>query len=149
MPDLRFEWDESKNAANQRKHRVSFEEAQKVSFDDRAILIEDPERGRRGPVHPVGIERGSWNSCRLPLRPVAGRHHLNHLRSEGSPRGASRLRDEVAEMGAKYDFSKGNTNPYARQLKKRITIRRDEETLEYFKDLAEDTEIPYQTLINL
>jgi len=43
MPDHRFEWDESKNAANQRKHRVSFEEAQTVFFDDRAILIEDPD----------------------------------------------------------------------------------------------------------
>lgn len=52
-------------------------------------------------------------------------------------------------MRAKYDFSKGKANPYARQLKKQITIRLDEETLEYFKDLAEDTEIPYQTLINL
>jgi predicted DNA binding CopG/RHH family protein len=52
-------------------------------------------------------------------------------------------------MRAKYDFSKGKTNPYAKQLKKQITIRLDEETLEYFKQLAEDTEIPYQTLINL
>ena len=34
-------------------------------------------------------------------------------------------------------------------LKKQITIRLDEETLDYFKELAEDTEIPYQTLINL
>ena len=52
-------------------------------------------------------------------------------------------------MRDKYDFSKGKRNPYAKRLKKQITIRLDEETLEYFKDLAEDTEIPYQTLINL
>ncbi len=52
-------------------------------------------------------------------------------------------------MRAKYDFSKGKPNPYAKQLKKQITIRLDEETLDYFKTLAEDTEIPYQTLINL
>lgn len=52
-------------------------------------------------------------------------------------------------MRARYDFSKGKINPYAKQLKKQITIRLDEETLEYFKQLAEDTEIPYQTLINL
>ena len=52
-------------------------------------------------------------------------------------------------MKDRYDFSKAKRNPYSKRLKKQITIRLDEETLEYFKDLAEDTEIPYQTLINL
>ena len=52
-------------------------------------------------------------------------------------------------MRDRYDFSKGKRNPYAKRLKKQITIRLDEETLDYFKGLAEDTEIPYQTLINL
>ena len=41
--DLRFEWDEAKNAANQRKHGVSFEEARSVFYDERALLIEDPD----------------------------------------------------------------------------------------------------------
>jgi uncharacterized DUF497 family protein len=40
---LRFEWDERKNAANKRKHGVSFEEAQSVFYDERAILIDDPD----------------------------------------------------------------------------------------------------------
>jgi len=52
-------------------------------------------------------------------------------------------------MRSQYDFSKGKANPYAKQLKKQVTIRLDEQTLEYFKALAADTEIPYQTLINL
>ena len=52
-------------------------------------------------------------------------------------------------MRKKYDFSKGKRNPYAKALKKQITIRLDEDTLSYFKGLADDTEIPYQTLINL
>jgi len=43
MPDLRFDWDERKNAANRRKHKVSFEEAQTVFYDDRAIFMEDPD----------------------------------------------------------------------------------------------------------
>ncbi len=38
---LRFEWDEAKNRTNKRKHRVSFEEAQTVFYDDWAILVED------------------------------------------------------------------------------------------------------------
>jgi uncharacterized protein (DUF4415 family) len=52
-------------------------------------------------------------------------------------------------MRKKYDFTKARRNPYARQLKKQITIRLDEDTLAYFKELAAEAEIPYQTLINL
>ena len=52
-------------------------------------------------------------------------------------------------MKDNYDFSKGRRNPYAKRLKKQVTIRLDEPTLDYFKELAEDTGIPYQTLINL
>ncbi len=52
-------------------------------------------------------------------------------------------------MKKHYDFSKAKRNPYARRLKKQITIRLDADTLGYFKELAEETGIPYQTLINL
>ena len=51
-------------------------------------------------------------------------------------------------MRKKYDFSKGRRNPYAKRLKKQLTIRLDEETLAYFRELADETDIPYQTLIN-
>ena len=43
MARLRFEWDESKDRANQRKHGVSFEEAETVFSDDRALLLDDPD----------------------------------------------------------------------------------------------------------
>jgi uncharacterized DUF497 family protein len=43
VAELRFEWDERKNTANQRKHGVSFEEAQTVFYDERALLLEDPD----------------------------------------------------------------------------------------------------------
>ena len=52
-------------------------------------------------------------------------------------------------MRSSYDFAKAVANPYARRLKKQITIRLDEETLSYFNSLASETGIPYQTLINL
>ena len=52
-------------------------------------------------------------------------------------------------MRKHYDFAKARRNPYAKLLKKQITIRLDPPTLEYFRGLAEETEIPYQTLINL
>lgn len=52
-------------------------------------------------------------------------------------------------MRDEYDFSKAKKNPHAKRLKTRVTIRIDEPTIEYFKSLAEETGIPYQTLINL
>ena len=52
-------------------------------------------------------------------------------------------------MRDKYDFSKARKNPYAKALKKQITIRIDEPTIVYFKQLAEESGIPYQSLINL
>lgn len=51
-------------------------------------------------------------------------------------------------MKSEYDFSKGNKNPYAKILKKQITINISEEVLEYFKEMSEKTSIPYQSLIN-
>ena len=52
-------------------------------------------------------------------------------------------------MRTTYDFSKARKNPYAKKLKRPVTIRLDEPTIAYFKALAEETDIPYQTLINL
>ena len=40
-------------------------------------------------------------------------------------------------------------NPYAKKLKKQVTIRLEEDVVDCFKALAEETDIPYQTLINL
>lgn len=50
-----------------------------------------------------------------------------------------------------YDFSKmkGKKNPYVKYLKKPVTIRIDRDSISYFKSMAEETGIPYQTLINL
>jgi predicted DNA binding CopG/RHH family protein len=52
-------------------------------------------------------------------------------------------------MRDEYDFSKARKNPYASQLKKSITIRLDEESVDYFKAISDEIGIPYQTLINL
>ena len=54
-------------------------------------------------------------------------------------------------MRKEYDFSKlkGRRNPYAKELKKQITIRLGVDILEYFRELAGETGIPYQNLINL
>ena len=52
-------------------------------------------------------------------------------------------------MRKHYDFSNARKNPYAAQLKKSVTIRLDEGSISYFKEMAEETGIPYQSLINL
>ena len=52
-------------------------------------------------------------------------------------------------MRKNYDFSKSVKNPYAKKVKKQITIRLDEDTIGYFKEMSEETSIPYQNLINL
>lgn len=52
-------------------------------------------------------------------------------------------------MRKEYDFSKSRKSPYAAQLKKQITIRLDEESIDYFKSVSEQVGIPYQSLINL
>ena len=51
-------------------------------------------------------------------------------------------------MRKEYDFAKARPNPYASRLKRAITIRLDEATIAYFKELADETGIGYQTLIN-
>jgi len=43
MKKLIFEWDDTKNGTNQKKHGVSFEEAQTVFFDESAIQFDDPD----------------------------------------------------------------------------------------------------------
>jgi uncharacterized protein (DUF4415 family) len=54
-------------------------------------------------------------------------------------------------MKEEYDLSKmkSRRNPYARQLKKQVTLRMRPDVIDYFKAMAEETGIPYQTLINL
>lgn len=52
-------------------------------------------------------------------------------------------------MRKHYDFSESRPNPYVQKLKKQITIRLDEDTVAYFKNLANEKNIPYQNLINL
>lgn len=52
-------------------------------------------------------------------------------------------------MRDEYDFSQSVQNPYAKNLKKQITIRLEADVVDYFKSLAVETGIPYQTLINL
>ncbi|MBA3504645.1 MAG: BrnA antitoxin family protein [Betaproteobacteria bacterium] len=52
-------------------------------------------------------------------------------------------------MRKEYDFSTAKKNPYASRLKRQITIRLDDQSINYFKSVSEQVGIPYQSLINL
>ena len=58
---------------------------------------------------------------------------------------------EVIDMKAEYDFSKmkSRKNPYASKFKKPVTMRLSEDVVEYFKGMAAEAGVPYQSLINL
>ena len=52
-------------------------------------------------------------------------------------------------MRKEYDFTNSVKNPYAKYLKKQVTLRLGVDVIEYFKKLADETGLPYQNLINL
>lgn len=54
-------------------------------------------------------------------------------------------------MKAEYDLSKmkSRKNPYAAKLKKSVTMRLSEDVIDYFKQMADEKGVPYQSLINL
>jgi uncharacterized protein (DUF4415 family) len=52
-------------------------------------------------------------------------------------------------MKKRYDFTKSKPSPYLKKPKRQVTIRLDEATIGYFKELANGAGIPYQNLINL
>ena len=52
-------------------------------------------------------------------------------------------------MRDEYDFSEAKPNPYAKALKRQVTIRLDQSTVDYFKKLSKEVGVPYQSLINL
>jgi len=51
-------------------------------------------------------------------------------------------------MRKEYDFSSSIKNPYAKKVKKQISIKIESDTIDYFKELASKVGIPYQNLMN-
>ena len=54
-------------------------------------------------------------------------------------------------MRDEYDIKNLNPrkNPYAKKLKQQVTMKMNTTTVDYFKSMAAESGIPYQTLINL
>jgi uncharacterized protein (DUF4415 family) len=66
-------------------------------------------------------------------------------------RSVKALSIEVSDMKTEYDLStlKSRPNPYASKLKKPVTMRLSEDVVTYFKGMADEAGVPYQSLINL
>jgi uncharacterized DUF497 family protein len=55
ITNLRFEWDEAKNAANRRKHGISFEEAAHVFRDPFHLSVQDRHEGGEERWQTIGM----------------------------------------------------------------------------------------------
>lgn len=148
MDGLKFEWDRRKETANRKKHGVSFAEAKTAFFDENARFMDDPDHSEE---EDRFVLLGLSSQLRLLVVSIAiGKIRMPYESSQPVRQIAlSDVNTRALEMRDKYDFSKSKKNPYATKLKKQITIRLDEETIAYFKALAEQKGIPYQNLINL
>ncbi len=71
MSGLRFEWDARKNAANRRKHGISFEEAESAFTDEHGLLLDDPD-------HSEGEERFILLGLSATLRLLVVCHCYRH-----------------------------------------------------------------------
>jgi uncharacterized DUF497 family protein len=139
-----FDWDESKNRANRRKHGIWFEEARSAFEDPRALLVSDTE-------HSEDEERVALLGVTAASRLIV----VVHCYREGAPSCESFPRDKRATrrrlfMKKEYDFSKTKQlkNPYLGK-KMAVGINLSPEVIDYFKELAMETKIPYQKLIDL
>jgi len=138
---LDTEWDPAKARANFRKHRVRFADAVTALEDAKAISIRDEcdDEERRITVGMDSVGRTlvvvyTWRDERVRLisagRQLAGRR--DHMKKE-------------------YDFSKGKRGAVLRVPagKTRVTIRLDDDILNWFRQQVEDAGGGnYQTLIN-
>ena len=154
MELLNFAWDPHKNEINQKKHGLSFEEAKEVFYDESAILFDDPD-------HSIEEEHflilGAIKSKQICIVSHCYRDNENCIRII-SVRRATKSEQQVYFRGIwgevmrdEYNITELNPrkNPYVGRLKRQITINIDSSTIDYFKALAEEEGIPYQTLINL
>ena len=152
MNYIRFIWDGNKNELNKAKHKLSFEEAKEVFEDENGILFDDPD-------HSYEEDRfliiGSIKSSKICIVSHCYKDSENVIRINISKRGNKERKENifggVSAMREEYDINNLNPrkNPYAKKVKKQITINISTEAIEYFKSQSAKNGIPYQTLIDL
>jgi len=149
MTHLTFTWDATKAKANLKKHGVSFPEAQSVFLDEHARLLDDPDHSAHEKRFVLlGLSVSLPDVGRRACLPRSSGDDSDHLSPKGHGRRTDRVWSRRTVMRKEYDFNNARANPYANRLKRAVTIRLDEPTIDYFKALASETGVGYQTLIN-
>ena len=150
---ITFEWDDCKARTNQRKHRVSFKEAATAFDDDTALVICDPDHPHEDRFVLLGLSQRmnllvvchTWRNDDV-IRLISARRASP---GEGNQYFSQRQPTGVMDMRSEYDFSKARPSPYSKRERKQITIRLEAATIEYFRAMADEMGMPYQSLINL
>jgi uncharacterized protein len=147
-----FDWDPNKAAANVQKHGVHFSEATGVFSDDYAITVHDYETDPNEQRF-VTLGMGIKGRILVVVYCYSGENiRIISARTAGRP---EREQYEASTMKDSYDFSKGKRGrvlpePALEPGKVRITIRLDEDLIDYFGAIADQSggKAGYQTLIN-
>ncbi len=138
-----LEWDPKKAASNLRKHGVRFTDAYGVLEDPHALTVDDPH-----PEEDRYLTLGMDTLGRLLHLHEAREPDSRHLCSEGDDLRAETLRGRPM---TEHDSRKGQRGPVIQVPggKTRITIRLDDDVLEWFREQADAAGgANYQTLIN-
>jgi uncharacterized DUF497 family protein len=134
MGELRFEWDETKAAAHERKHGITtFAETETVFSDEHALLLDDPDHSSTDEDQFILL--GPSAGLRMLVVVHCSRapdDTIGCLPHEGDAVRTTALHREVAPLTKEYDFSNARPNPYAKRLNRSVTIRLDTATIDYF-----------------
>ncbi len=125
--------------------------APETTFSAADYLVWEAAQTGRHEFHDgeVNVFRGKVVD-RLSLRAGSRCGHSHHLGTKSNP-ARERVLSRRTYMRTEYDLSKlkSRKNPYASKLKKPVTMRLSEDVVLYFKGMADEAGVPYQSLINL
>lgn len=145
--DIVFEWDADKAISNLKKHQVSFEEAQSVFQDPNALLIADPDHSiEEDRFILLGISKET--KILVVCHCIVAMMKLYGLFQQEKQQSPNQNNMKGVYMRDEYDFSNAIKNPYVAKNKQQITIRLDQQIIDYFKNMSEETGMPYQNIIN-
>jgi uncharacterized DUF497 family protein len=135
---MQFEWDPRKNTENQRKHRISFEEAATVFSDPLASIFDDPDHSveeRRELI--VGFSARNRLVVVCPLNGPKLCDSLVHARgrqeNESDMNKKTRARADDLRKEYEFDYQKARPNRFASAMKKTaVAVVLDEDVAEVF-----------------
>lgn len=122
-------------------------------YDEEARKIDDPDHSKeedRFIILGTSIKANLLVVCHCYKEPDLIIRIISARRATSNEiKQCQKFMREGVIMREEYDFWDSKKNPYAKKLKKQITIKIDEDTIVFFKNQSENSGIPYQTLINL